>query len=224
MVELLVIVALAQEPPKPTPTPTGTAAIDVLKGSHAGSEAKRGQPLSEVAKGIRLNFPEGETRRLTNESVKSLGAGVGLTTAQPGPEPKGSTRRRPEPERAKEVWQQRYQEARSRALYWDSEVKRLQSEVARLETDFYSRDDPAYRDGVVKPAWDKARNDLEIAKQQRALSQKEPEEIVAQGAREGALPGWFRGLPEPTVPTTPPKPRPKAGTKATPKPSLFPEY
>ncbi len=225
MIELFLILAIAQEPAKPTPTPTGSVAIDLLKGSHAGAEARRGQPLSDVAKGIRLKFPEGETRRLTNESVKSLGEGVGLTTANPGPAPRsGNTRRGPEPERAKEAWQQRYQEARSRALYWDGEVKRLQSEVARLETDFYSRDDPAYRDGVVKPTWDKARSDLEIARQQQALSQKEPEEVVSQGSRQGAQPGWFRGLPEPTVPATPPKPRPAAGATATPRPSLLPEY
>jgi hypothetical protein len=225
MIELFLVLAVAQEPAKPTPIPATPVAIDLLKGSHAGAEAKRGQELSEVAKGIRLKFPEGETRRLTNDSVKSLGEGVGLTTAHPGQAPRsGGTRRGPEPERAKEAWQQRYQEARSRALYWDSEVKRLQSEVARLERDFYARDDPAYRDGVVKPAWDKALADLETAKQQQALSQKEPDEIVAQGARQGALPGWFRGLPEPTVPATPPIPRPAAGATATPRPSLLPEY
>ncbi|MEW6336240.1 MAG: hypothetical protein ACOY3Y_11145 [Acidobacteriota bacterium] len=222
MFELFLVLALAQEHAGPTPTP---AAIDRLKGAHAGAEAKPGQPLSEVAKGIRLRFPDGDTRRLTNESVKSLGEGVGLTTAQPGPAPRtGSTRRGASPERAKELWQQRYQDARSRALYWDSEVKRLQAEVARLEADFYSRDDPAYRDGIVKPAWDKARADLVTATEQLTLSQKEPDQVAAQGSREGALPGWFRGLPEPTVPTTPPRPRPATTLKATPRPSLLPEY
>ena len=64
----------------------------------------------------------------------------------------------------------------------------------KLTDDFYSRDDPAYRDGVVKPKLDQSlrrREELE-----RQLAQEEPvlEQIKVDARRDGADPGWFREL------------------------------
>ena len=70
----------------------------------------------------------------------------------------------------------------------------LNREIPGLWTKFYSWDDPAYRDGVIKPKLDR---DLQEAKE---LQKKIPEEeakldqIREQARRDGALPGWFRGL------------------------------
>ena len=99
-------------------------------------------------------------------------------------------------------------------MRWQAEVRRLDAEVVRLQNDFYSRDDPAYRDGVVKPAWDQAVIDLQAARQQLANAESEPERVLNAAHRDGALPGWFRGItpsanategplptPQPVIPT-----------------------
>ena len=92
------------------------------------------------------------------------------------------------------MWQQRYRDAVSRVAALEAEIKRLEGEAARLERDFYAIDDPAQRDGVVKPAWDQALNDLRRAKADLAEARNKPEQVLEAARRDGALPGWFRGL------------------------------
>ena len=54
----------------------------------------------------------------------------------------------------------------ARALVVDGErrVKDLETSSKQLENDFYAQSDGFRRDGVIKPAWDKARDDLEKAR------------------------------------------------------------
>jgi len=204
MIGLAAAVLLAATPP-PTPTPTPTPAPSVkvlLRGEQRGeSPAGGGGSLADVAKRIKLKLPKDEPRRLTNASVEALSKGVELTTAKPpdlsyaGPGDAGQGQGGDQA-----FWQQRYQEARSMVTFWEGEVRRLESESARLETQFYSVDDPAYRDGVVKPAWDKALVDLRAARQSLETARSRPDQVLEEARRAGALPGWFRGLPDPTPP------------------------
>ncbi len=101
-------------------------------------------------------------------------------------------------------------------MYWQTEYKQqidmitgiytqievLDEQIPGLWRDFYSWDDPAYRDGVIKPKLDEAlarRQKLEVDLQN---GQTKLEEIKQQARRDGSEPGWFRGLG--SVPT--PKP------------------
>jgi hypothetical protein len=162
------------------------------------------QSLADLAKNIKLKLPEGTPRVLTNTTVKELAAGVELTTALPPPE-----QRTPETAAApaagaanaqvlKEEWQRRFQAARAEAAYWKREADRLDGEVKRLEREFYATDDPAYRDGVIKPAWDKALVDWRNAVARLGEAEGKPEQVIAEARRAGGLPGWFRGLSEPS--------------------------
>jgi septal ring factor EnvC (AmiA/AmiB activator) len=99
--------------------------------------------------------------------------------------------------RKQDMWQERYQAARSELEFLEQEVHRLEGEVGRLETEFYSTDDPARRDGVVKPAWDQALADLQATRERLSAARSAPEEVRDEALRDGALPGWFRGLPPP---------------------------
>lgn len=208
MISVAAFVLLAATPP-PTPTPTPAPSVRVLLRGESTEQrpaASGGGSLSDVAKRIKLKLPTDQPRRLTNQSVGELSKGVELTTARPagdsfpldvGAGGPGQTSGN------QQIWQQRYQEARSMVTFWEGEVRRLESDTAQLETQFYSVDDPAYRDGVVKPAWDKALSDLRAARQSLEEARSRPGQVLEDARRAGALPGWFRGLPDPTPPPAP---------------------
>lgn len=202
MIGIAAAVLLAATPP-PTPTPTPAPSVRVLLRGEQREEpaAGGGQSLSDVAKRIKLKLPKDQPRRLTNASVEQLSKGVALTTAKPAGDLFAGGQGSGGPgQNNQAIWQQRYQEARSMVTFWEGEVRRLESETARLETQFYSVDDPAYRDGVVKPSWDKALADLRAARQSLESARARPDQVLEEARRAGALPGWFRGLPNPTPP------------------------
>ena len=196
--------------PRPAPSP---APISILR--HAGSQEARpqGKSLAEVAKTLKLKMTPG-ARVLDNESVKALAEGVELTTAKPLPTSRGGTALpgRSNVDASKRTfWQQKYQSARSRVTFLEAEVARLDNLVKDLQRKFYAWDDPAYRDGVLKPDWDKALVDLRTAQEQLEVVRSEPDRVMDEAHADGALPGWFRGLPEPSADEgkpTAPSPRP----------------
>ncbi len=189
----------AEEPPAPTPTP----AVKILLARPEGAPPPRGGSLAEVAKRIKLKLPANQPRVLTNESVKQLADGVELTTAAPsgGGAPAARFPGAGSGDEAKKArWQQRYRSAIQRVRTLDNDVKELGVRAAELEREFYSHDDPAYRDSVIKPNWDNTLADLQKAKQELEIARKQPEEVLNAARRDGALPGWFRGLDSETGP------------------------
>jgi len=192
----------------PTATPTPPP-IDVLRDANRSGTAKPAT-LGDVAKGVKLKLPEGEGRVLTNDSVRQLSKGVELTTAIPYQAPAVSRVGGGPSEASRELWQQRYQYARWEALHLEREIIRLEGEVGRLETQFYAIDDPYVRDGQVKPQWDANLAALREAQSRRAAVAARPGQIIDEARRAGALPGWFRGLPEPDPDQPPPAP-PQSG-------------
>ena len=214
----LVALALAAPPATatPTPSPAPTPAITVLL-AKPGAEAAppRGGSLSDVAKKIKLRLPADRPRMIDNDAVRELSEGVELTTSsapapvsaagKPGASPAGADAK-------KAMWQQRYVAALQRVAQLEAEVKRLESESNRLQTEFYAHDDPAQRDGVIKPAWDRALADLQKARVELEHARSEPEDVLNEARRDGALPGWFRGLDQQVssspVPARPALPEP----------------
>lgn len=198
---LVLLIASLAAPQAVTPSPTPTPAPVRLLAARGDSSSPQAGSLAEVARRVKLRLPEGENgRTITNESVKALAAGVELTTAVAGPPAAAASVEEADAEEAykRTLWQQRYREALEEAERAELEARRLEAEVARLQTEFYSTDDPARRDGVVKPAWDRALADLEAARQRLAEARSAPERVRDDALRDGALPGWFRGsMPPP---------------------------
>jgi hypothetical protein len=198
---MLILVAAAAAPP-PSPTPTPAARSDAIgkmtKSSQVG--APRGRSLAEVARSVKLRFPSTKPALITNESLKELGSGAELTTGAPAPpSSSGATTTKDEQQQAdkKAYWQDRYFKAVQQAADLEEEEKRLTAECARLERDFYSRDDPYQRDNVIKPAWDNALAKLRDVQQRVETARSAPEAILGDARRDGALPGWFREAPRP---------------------------
>lgn len=203
MVVLSLFLAAAAAVPTPTPTP-----MPAMRMSSSGAIAKASEPpphgrsLGEVARGVKLRFPANKPQLITNDSLKQLGAGAELTTGAPAPPPpsSGGTVSNEEQVQAqkKAYWQDRYFAAQQELNDLESEEKRLTAEAARLERDFYSRDDPVQRDSVIKPAWDDTVNKLRDVQQRLEAARGAPERVANEARRDGALPGWFRERPPAT--------------------------
>ena len=106
----------------------------------------------------------------------------------------GERARATEEESKKAHWRGRYKAQKAVIDAIKSEIESLDTEIPGLWNKFYSWDDPAYRDGVIKVQLDEklARRE-ELAKQLPEEEAKLPE-ILNEARRDGALPGWFRDL------------------------------
>jgi hypothetical protein len=152
--------------------------------------------------------------RITNESLVTDPQKGKLTTSQravtPAPPasppagprtPGGPTPTAPAPASTpgaavsaggEEYWRNEARRVRERVTELRAAIVRLEAETRKMEADFYSWDDGAYRDGVIKPAWDKAREDLATARRELPLAERALEDLPDRARREGALPGWLR--------------------------------
>ncbi|HYK42981.1 MAG TPA: hypothetical protein VE007_11380 [Thermoanaerobaculia bacterium] len=90
------------------------------------------------------------------------------------------------------VWRERARSARRRVEELKAEVTQLEADTKQLETDFYRWDDGQYRDRVIKPSWDKKREELETRRRQLVDAEAELADLPEKARKAGALPGWLR--------------------------------
>jgi hypothetical protein len=198
--------------PKPTPTPippsrklTGgfgrgappDAVVTPDAGQLPGQSLADAVRASEKAKKRKGSKPG---VAITNETLVTDPTKGKLTTASPRPTspPPTPAPEEPRPTPAGEdssgeaYWRERMHSARTRVEELTERVRHFEQEAKKLENDFYSWDDGQYRDGVIKPAWDKKREELETARRDLEQAQKELSELPEKARRAGALPGWLR--------------------------------
>ncbi|NOZ94055.1 MAG: hypothetical protein GXP47_04840 [Acidobacteria bacterium] len=180
--------------PAPTPTPVPT---------------RNPNSLAAVASKIHLRKP-GTTSRssgvvITNENIKSYAEKGNLTTAsgQPartsatGSMPFGRTttgQRKMSDDAKKSYWRNAYIRQKQLVDSIKKRIDELNREIPGLWRDFYAWDDPAYRDGVIKPKIDKKLKEVEELKKRLPAEEKKLPKILEDARRDGALPGWFRDL------------------------------
>jgi hypothetical protein len=167
-----------------------------------------GQSLTEVAKDKKLNTgAAGSTDGsivITNENLQDFASKGKVTEAKPvvnreavGPNAPGIEMYDPDQQQAmqrKAYWQQKYVQQLSKIHALRRQINQLDGVIPGLWNDFYSRDDPAYRDGVVKPKLDQSLQRREELEQQLAREEPLLEQIKVDARRDGADPGWFREL------------------------------
>jgi hypothetical protein len=105
--------------------------------------------------------------------------------------PAGSATAVPQ-ESSEAYWRRRVRDARLRWREAVDQARELEEEAARLRWEFYATDDGYYRDSQVKPAWDRAIEELELARDQAEFERRSVELVLEEGRRAGALPGWLR--------------------------------
>lgn len=196
---------VAAESPTPTPAPTQTP-------RPAG-----GTSLNEVAKDKELKGGEqGKAIVITNENLSDF-AGKGSVTSVDGGD---APNRRPvrdvtkvdvvppndpaHTDERRRYWQAQYQRQVNQIGSIRNQITVIDEKIPGLWRDFYAWDDPMYRDGVIKPKLDEALAQRKHLEQQLADAEAHMSEIKDQARRDGAEPGWFRGIEMPTpFPATP---------------------
>ena len=159
---------------------------------------------------------------ITDENLQQYAERGSLTTAQPGGQGAASTGGRPvhggesgsaelgsglppvqlpadnSEDEKRRYWRELYERQVKLIEQLGLEIKDLDAAIPGLWNKFYAWDDPAYRDGVIKPELDRslARRD-EVEKQLETERARLPQ-IMDDARRDGASPGWFRDLPRPT--------------------------
>jgi hypothetical protein len=206
----------------PTPTPTSAARLSGGFGRPQATPAvtapAKGQSLADVVKaasetrqggteaakgGVSINnrnlVTDPNRGRLTTWQTTPRAAGrVSPAAAAPGkaatpaaevPTPAPS----PDPAEAEEAkWRETAAHSRQRVVDLKDLVSRLDGETKKLESDFYAWDDGQYRDNVIKPAWDKKREELETARRDLEEADRTLAELPEKARKAGALPGWIR--------------------------------
>jgi hypothetical protein len=177
----------AADDPEPTPT-----------AKPAGKKT-----LGDVAKELRLKGGEdsdkGDSKGIviSNRDLPEYADKGKITTAKPTT---GGSAVPPRPEDGddeeskREYWRNQYIKQLRVIEDLEREVEALDKQIPKLWSDFYAWDDPAYRDGVIKPKLDEAMARREQAEKQLAEEKLKPAEIKQEARKDGALPGWFRGL------------------------------
>ena len=176
--------------PRPTPTPAPVLSGGFGKTPAPESASRKATPKKKV--------------RLTNESLVTESDKGKVSTSEV------STARTPTPRRGEgkpatvepaapapgegdeAYWRGEARRLRERVDALKETIARLEGEVTKLEADFYSWDDGAYRDRVIKPAWDKAREELTTARKELPVAERELEDLPDRARKAGALPGWLR--------------------------------
>ncbi|MDQ6891974.1 MAG: hypothetical protein M3167_04765 [Acidobacteriota bacterium] len=190
--------ARAEAPPAPAATEAGEPAESSPAPPPATPKKEAASPKEKTPKGVAI----------TNESlVKDPNRGR-LSTSQIrpptpppaiSPAPGGRALEAPAAAAApaatagdEAVWRERARSARRRVEELKTEITQLEADAKQLETDFYRWDDGQYRDRVIKPSWDKKREDLETRRRQLVDAEAELADLPERARKAGALPGWLR--------------------------------
>jgi len=189
----------------PTPTPTRTP------------RPTGGTSLNDMAKDTELKGgEEGKTIVITNENLSEYAEKGSVTAASDKKAPNRRPVRDPlkvevvppsDPEHTDErrrYWQNQYKSQIEMVASLRYQITVLDGEIPGLWRDFYAWDDPAYRDGVIKPKLDAATAKRAKMEESLVAAEQKLSEIKDQARKDGAEPGWFRGISVPTpYPPTP---------------------
>jgi len=115
-----------------------------------------------------------------------------VASAAPAPAPAAGESAAAAPAEGEAQWRATAQAARKRVADDKARVEELTAAVKKLENDFYAWDDGQYRDRVIKPSWDKTRDQLEDAKRELEAAEKDLSDLPEKARRAGAAPGWIR--------------------------------
>ena len=191
--------------PTPTPAPkTDRTLSDVAGGIELNKKAVGGKDsivisnenLSELAGKGRVTEVTNPGQQQGKRGLADVqGSGAGIEGQAPG---------YVQETEKKQYWQAIYSQQIKLVKDIRVQIDALDLKIPGLWRDFYAWDDPAYRDGVIKPKLDEAlaqRQKLEVDKQK---AESKLNQIKADARKDGGQPGWFRNLeklptPRPTV-------------------------
>lgn len=94
--------------------------------------------------------------------------------------------------RTESDWRDRAATARARVEDAKASVETARAEARRLENDFYAWSDGNYRERVIRPAWDQARERVKSLEAEATAASKALEDLEEEARKSGTPPGWLR--------------------------------
>jgi hypothetical protein len=179
--------------PEPTPTRppalTGGFGKTPVAGRPVTRDAGKPGPLRITNESLVTDTARGKVstsqRPASPTPDPAKGPTTPPTTALPGIAPADSGQ-------GESYWREESRRLRERVAEIRDAITRLEADTKRLEADYYAWDDGAYRDRVIKPSWDQAREELATARLALPVAEKELADLPDRARRAGALPGWLR--------------------------------
>jgi hypothetical protein len=194
-------------PPSSMPlAPTEPITIVIDEGEEAPAEGLTLAEASRLARERKQNAPP-PTAVITNKNLSQWAKRGDLTVADPkaagakatppsepaaSPAPASNGKAGPKDPRGEEYWRSQALRLRQRWRDAHDQIQDLEKQADALRFRFYDEEDIVRRDSEIKPAWDRTLDLLERAREQVAQSQDELEDLIEDGRRAGALPGWLR--------------------------------
>ncbi len=204
------------------PTPAGNGTLIVIDPGEPDSD----RPPSLVEASKREKERKAQAGKpvavITDENLPRLAKKGQITFADLS---KLKTAEKTETPDATTLEQERYWRGRARTIRqrWRDALDEgvtLERQAADLRRKFYAEADPFRRDGEIKPSWDRTLDRLRLTKERADAAKKELDDLLEEGRRAGALPGWLREGAE--LEPEPPAP-PKTTAEAIEPPELKPK-
>ncbi len=186
--------------PEPTPrtaaeTPATGAARPIGTGSGSLADIAKRQKEKREKQGKRPSLGV-----ISNQTLRKGGASEAssksASKATPSPTSTPAAVRIPEfrdlKGRNEADWKRVMKSARLGVAAAEKKVTSLESEAKRLENDFYAWSDGNYRDRVIRPAWDQAREELGKARKELDAAREQISDLEEEARKSGAPPGWLR--------------------------------
>lgn len=211
---LIAAFALRAEDPKPTPTPRPKTARKLGGGSFGvptsptPAAGPGGGSLADIVRKTQESASgRDEPRRggivITNESLlrtERSTSGPSITITGTAPKTAAGAIATPAPVadyrdgsgRTESDWRDRAATARARAEESKTAVETARAEARRLENDFYAWSDGNYRERVIRPAWDQARERVKSLEAEATAAGKALDDLEEEARKSGAPPGWLR--------------------------------
>ncbi len=187
--------SFGQPPTTPTPATGGSSLADAArKAQEEGGAGTQARSARVVITNETLKKPERATGTGTGISISgSAGAKPSVRIpATPGPTPQAMPEYRDASGKTEADWRARANEARTRVERAEADVQAGREEVRRLENDFYAWSDGNYRERVIRPAWDQAKEKLERLELEAEAARTDLAGLEEEARKSGTPPGWLR--------------------------------
>jgi hypothetical protein len=168
----------------PRSTSSGSSLADAVK------QSQKSQP--QVKKNRSLGVITNENLRKTQKGNKPVSSVTGAVSVPQSPGDTAVVVPRDANGLTELDWKKRADTLRRERNDLEEKVRRLESETKRLENDFYAWSDGNYRDRVIRPSWEQAKEDLAKARANLAEAENAVANLEDEARKAGAPPGWLR--------------------------------
>ena len=177
-----------------TQTPgTARSLADVVRLS---KEARKDQPPKKSLGTItndnlrKGGFPTPTPKGAAGKSLPGKASGKQASSAVPSPSAPYVAR--DDKGRSEDDWKSLVVRSKAAVANGELRVRELETKAKQLENDFYAMSDGNRRDAVVKPAWDRAREELTKARQELEDARRTVDDLSEDARKSNAPPGWLR--------------------------------